>query len=198
MVLAGHGGVNEFDDHVLADTLQVAIAPVFKGIGRGFAAAFLRGALVSAAARVRVGFVRGTPHDVDATPVRLPAWDARSVVFVSVSDAAVMLFFKGVLGGIGIRIAARPESLDELLALFIGGKMKEGAALFRSDDIDDVFVQPLLILRIQLLEEILFLLFSFFCGFLDVLRGLLLILLGLLFLLRGSGADQGGECQRLC
>ena len=40
-------------------------------------------------------------------------------MFVGISDAAVVLFFKSVLGRIGVGIAPLPELLDELLALFV-------------------------------------------------------------------------------
>ena len=52
-------------------------------------------------------------------------------MLVRVSDAAIVLFLKIVVGQIGIRAAAQPELLDELFALFVGRELQEGLALFR-------------------------------------------------------------------
>src|ERR1700722_6584798 len=75
-------------------------------------------------------------------------------MLVRVGDAAVMLFFEGVFGGIRVGIAALPKLLDELLAFFVGLKVEEGATLFRGDDVNDVLVQPLLVLGVEFFVEI--------------------------------------------
>ena len=75
---------------------------------------------------------------VKAEKGKAGAWQ---VVFVSASRGKAKTYtysavedgnlHEGVFGGIRIRIAALPECFDELLALFVGGKMKERTALFR-------------------------------------------------------------------
>ena len=100
----------------------------------------------------------GTPHDVHAAAIRLPARNARSEMFVGVGDAAIVLFFKIVFRQIGIRAAAQPELLDELFALFVGGQLQEGLPLFGRNNVDDVFVQPLFIRTVEFLQR----LFQFF------------------------------------
>ena len=99
-------------------------------------------------------FVRRAVRDVDAAAVGLPARDARGVVLVGVGDAAVVLFLELVLDGIGRGVAAQPELLDELLALFVGLQPLEGRALFIGDDVGDVLVQPLAVGSLQLLAEL--------------------------------------------
>ena len=69
---------------------------------------------------MRFDFVGRAVRDVDAAAIGLPAGDAGSVMLVGVSDAAVVLFLELVLYGVGSGIAAQPELLDELLALFVG------------------------------------------------------------------------------
>ncbi len=69
-----------------------------------------------------------------------------------------MLFLELVFDGVGRGIAAQPELLDELLALFVGVQLLEGLALFIRDDVDDVFVEPLLPGGFQLFLERRFLL----------------------------------------
>ena len=85
-------------------------------------------------------------------------------MLVGVGDAAVVLFLEFVFYGVGRGIAAQPELLDELLALFVGVQLLEGCALFVGDDVDDVFVQPLLVGRFQLFLELLFLLLDLLFG----------------------------------
>ena len=80
---------------------------------------------------------------------------------VGIRDAAVMLFFVFVLFGIRSGVAAQPEVLDELLPLLVGLELLEGFAFFVGDDLDDVFVQPLLIRRLKLFAKLLFVLFLF-------------------------------------
>ena len=162
VVLARHGGVDELDDDVVADAFDVAVAPLLERIGGGFAAAFFHGPLVGAAGGMRFDFVRRPVHDVDAAAVGLPAGDARSVMLVGVRDAPVVLFLELVFFGVGRGIAAQPELLDELLALFVGAQALERCPLLVGDDVGDVFVQPLLIRRFQLFAQ-LFACF-FFCS----------------------------------
>ncbi len=109
-------------------------------------------------------FVGRAVGDVDAAAVGLPAGNTRSVMLVGVGDAAVVLFFELVLDGIRGGIAAQPELLDELLALFVGLQPFEGGALFIGDDVGHVFVQPLAIGGLELLAELRFALLAFLFG----------------------------------
>ena len=69
---------------------------------------------------MRLDLVRRSVRDVDAAAVGLPAGNAGGVMLVGVGDAAVVLFLELVLDGVRRGIAAQPELLDELLALFVG------------------------------------------------------------------------------
>ena len=65
---------------------------------------------------MRFDFVGRAEGDVDAAAIGLPSGDTGGVPLVGVGDAAVVLFLVLVLGGVGRRVAAQPELLDELLA----------------------------------------------------------------------------------
>ncbi len=144
-IFAAHAGVDEFDDDFLADAFDVAIAPVFKGEGRGLAAAFFHGAFVGAARGMRLDFIGLAVHDVDAAAIGLPAGHAGGEMLVGVGDALVVLFLIFVLFGVGGGIAALPEGFNEVVALFVVRELLEGGALFVGDDVDDVLVEPLLV-----------------------------------------------------
>src|SRR5579864_9021447 len=120
-------------------------------------------------------FIRRSPGYVNSTTVCFPAGNARSKMLVGICDATVMLFFKSVLWRIGIRIAPLPERLDELLALFIRLQMNERVPLLRRNDVDNVLVQPLLILGIELFEELLI---ALTFGLALLAAGLVLLLVG--------------------
>ncbi len=66
-------------------------------------------------------------------------------MLVGVGDALVVLFLIFVLFGVRSGVAALPEGFDEVVALFVVRELLEGGALFVGDDVDDVFVQPLLV-----------------------------------------------------
>ena len=66
-------------------------------------------------------------------------------MFVGVFYAAVVFFFEFVFFGVRGGIAALPEGFDELVTLFVVGKLLERLSLFVRNNIDDVFVQPLLV-----------------------------------------------------
>ena len=85
------------------------------------------------------------PHDVDAAAIGPPARHAGGEMLVGVGDAAVVFFLVFVLRRVGRGIAAQPELLDELVALFVVGELLKGRHFFRSDDVSDVLVQPLLV-----------------------------------------------------
>src|SRR5208282_2726982 len=104
-------------------------------------------------------------NDVNAAAIRLPARHAGGKMFVGVGDALVMLFLVFVLFGIGSRVTALPEGLDEVVALLVIRKLLEGRALFVRDDPDHVLFQPLLVGLAQLdLEGSLVLRFLFLIG----------------------------------
>src|SRR6266478_2367961 len=112
--------------YVFANAFQIAPAPCFPRIRGCGAAALFHRPVVSTACGVRFHFIRRTPHDVHAAPVSLPSRDAVSIVFVGVSNEAVMLFLKIVLRQVRIAAAPQPELLDELFALFVGIQLQEG------------------------------------------------------------------------
>src|ERR1043165_8423429 len=142
-VLAGHGRIDELDDNVAAHALDVAVAPLFARERRRRAAAFLGRPFVAAAAGMRFLFVGRTVRNVHAAAVGLPTGDARREILIGVGDAAVVLFLELVFHRVRGGVAAQPEVLDELLALFIGLQPLEGGALFIGDDVRDVLVEPL-------------------------------------------------------
>src|SRR6202162_1984111 len=118
------------------------------------AAALFGRPLVGPTGGVRLDLVCRAMNDVDAAAVRLPSGDARSEVLVGISDAAVVLFLEFILDGVGSGVAAQPELLDELLALLVGAELEEGLPLFVGDDVQDVFLEPLLIRGVQLFEKL--------------------------------------------
>jgi hypothetical protein len=63
-------------------------------------------------------------------------------MLVGVSDAFVILFLELVFVGVRVRVAPPPESLYELLALFIRFQLFEGFPLFIRDDVGDILFQP--------------------------------------------------------
>ena len=80
-------------------------------------------------------------------------------MLIGISNALVVLFFIFVFFGVRGRIAALPEGFDKVVALFIVRELPEGGALFVGDDVNDVFVEPLLVRLAQfLLESLLILL----------------------------------------
>ena len=145
MKLASHGGIDKFQDDVRPNTVDVTISPLLEGKGGSLAAPLLLGPHVGAAAGVRVVFVRGTVHDVNPPAITLPTGNAGSVVLVGVSDAAVIFLFELVLRTARAGVPPLPESLDELLALFIGRELFEGRPLFVRYDVGDFFGDPLLV-----------------------------------------------------
>ena len=83
-------------------------------------------------------------------------------MLVRVRNAAVVLFLKVVFRKVRIAASPQPELLDELFALFARAQLQKRCPLFRRDDVYHVFVQPLLVLGIQLLQCPAHFLFLFF------------------------------------
>ena len=202
VVLAAHRRIDEFDDHVRADPLEVAIAPLLKGVSGRLAAAFFHRPLVGAARGMRLDFVRRSVDDVDSAAIRLPARNARRVALVGVGDAPVVLFLELVLHRVRRRVAPQPELLDELLPFLVRAQVLEDLAFFVRDDVDDVFVQPLLVRRHQLLLELLRLAPGFLLGHRLgqrlPLRAVVLLVLGLVvhLVLKGRQAPADAQNQR--
>ena len=109
-------------------------------------------------------------------------------MFVGVGNAAVVLFLEIVVGEIGIAASAEPELLDKLLALLVGLQLEKGVALVRSDDIDHVLLEPLLVGVIELLQCLLHLPLG---GFIDFFGGWRVA--GILCILGKSYRQPDGE-----
>ena len=76
---AGPVGIDKLDFDVVADTFDMAVAPVFKRPRRG---------------RVRIDFIRRPINDEDPAAICLPSWNALiGKTSVGVSDAPVVFFF---------------------------------------------------------------------------------------------------------
>ncbi len=90
-----------------------------------------------------IDFIGRPKHDVHVAAVGLPSGDAGGEVLVGVGDAAVVFFLKLVFFGVGGGIAALPEGLNELVALFVVGELHERGFFFVADDPANIFVEPL-------------------------------------------------------
>src|SRR5208283_2331579 len=145
VVVAAHAGIDEFDHYFLTYTFKVTIAPGFKRECGCLAAAFFHWALVRSAGGMRIDFVRRTVHDVHTAAIGLPARNASSKMLVGVGYAPVVLFLVFVLFRIRSGVAALPESFNEIIALFIVGKLLECGSFLVGDNPDYVLVQPLLV-----------------------------------------------------
>src|SRR5215471_10446167 len=160
VIFAAHTGVDEFNDDFLANSLNVAIAPLLEGKGGGGAAALFHGALVGTTGGMGLDFVGLAEDDIDAAAIGSPAGDACCVMLIGIGDALVVLFLKFVLFGVGRGIAALPESFNEVIALFVVRELLEGGTLFIGDDVGDVLVKPLFVGLAQLLLKSLGVLFT--------------------------------------
>ena len=108
MVFAGAGGIDKPEFDVVADVFEMAIAPDIEGIDGGGAAALFGGTVVGAAGGVGIDFVGRAPEDIDVAAIGFPAGDSGGEAVVGVSDAAIVFFTLGVIGRVGIGIAAAP------------------------------------------------------------------------------------------
>ena len=150
-VFAGHGGVDEFDQHLIAQvrSLQVAVAPDFEGVGAGDSPAFVNGTGVAPAARMGLDFVGRTEGNVDPPPIRQPPRGPGREPLVGIGDAPVMLIPGLVHDRIGIGIPPQPELFDELVPFIVGGQLPEGSLFFLRNDVTGVFTNPLLEIAIR-------------------------------------------------
>jgi hypothetical protein len=71
-------------------------------------------------------------------------------MFVGVSDSLVVFLAIFVFVGVRIGIAAAPKLFDETFPLVIGFQFLKRFALFVSDDVSDVLVEPVLVGFLQL------------------------------------------------
>src|SRR5260221_5207086 len=83
--------------------------------------------------------------------IRHPPGHPRREVLIAILDASIVLVFELIIFAVRIRIAAVPEGLDELLALFFVGELHKRLALLIADDPAHVLVEPLLVVRTELL-----------------------------------------------
>src|SRR5664279_5926658 len=123
MIVAAHAGIDKLEVDLLANSLEVAVAPILKGIGGSLATAFFHRTAVAATRGMRVNLVGWTPHNVNAPTVGSRPWDSRRKMFVGVGDAAVVLFLEFVLRRVRSRIAAQPELFDKLVTLLVVRKL---------------------------------------------------------------------------
>src|SRR5581483_10186552 len=151
---------------------------------------------------MRIDLIRRTIDDINAATVGHPAGLACREVLVGVLDPAIVLVLEFVVFAVRIGIAALPEGLDELVALFIIRELHEGFALVVGNDPAHVFVQPLAVLSSQFaLQRLGIFLLSLFVkrtfkriGRIVVgLLGVLTILLGRLTIIR---TRAGVSCRK--
>src|SRR5262249_25368995 len=127
---------------------------------RGRSAALFHRTFVQSTAGMRINLVRRTKLDVDHSAIGSPSRLARCEVLVGIRDAAIVLFFVFVLYRVRSRVAAKPELLNELVALLVVGELLERLALFVGDNPPHVLVLPLLVRSAQLRLHRLLLFFS--------------------------------------
>src|ERR1019366_7652369 len=108
------------------------------------------GALVAAAGGMGLDLIRRPKHNVSPAAVGLPTGNSGRVVLVGICYTPVVLFFELVLFCIWRGIAALPEGLDELVALFVVRELHEGGSFLVGDNPAHVLVQPLLVSLAQL------------------------------------------------
>src|SRR5262249_41496507 len=141
VILARASRIDKFELDVFADSLQMAVPPLFPSVCGRRAATFLERAIIGAPGSMGFDFVRRAPKNIDVAAVGAPARYARREVLVRVGDPAVVFFFKAILIGFGIGIPEIKQGLDELVALFVGTKAQKSLAFLLCDDVDEVFVE---------------------------------------------------------
>ena len=119
-VLSRPTRVDKLDLDVRADSFKVPVPPDLERIGRRRPSSFPDWAIVAATGGVRFDLIWLAKHDVDPAPIGLPSRDTAGVLLVGIGDPLVILLAVLVDIRVGIRIAAQPELLDELLALVVG------------------------------------------------------------------------------
>ena len=111
---------------------------------------------------MRFVFIGWSKGDVDATAIRFPTRNARSIPFIGIGDAAIVFFLKFVFSGIGSRIATQPELFNELFAFIFSAQTFEGSFFFVSDDVEYVLIQPLAVRSFQFFAQLFFATLLFF------------------------------------
>src|SRR6516165_860600 len=88
-------------------------------------------------------------------------------MLIGVRNSAIVLFFEVIIRQVRIAAAPQPELFDELLAFLAGVQLQKSGALGRRNDVYHIFIEPLLVLGIELFKSLahfLFLLFGEFLG----------------------------------
>src|SRR6266849_357195 len=156
-VLAAHGGVYKLDVYVVADSIDVAVAPLFKRVGGSGSATFFERPFVGAAGGVGLNFIGRAVDDIDAATIGFPTGDAGRKTLVGVGDAPVVFFLELVFFGIGSRVATEPELFDELLALIVGAEAFPSLLFLIRDDVGNVLIEPLFVGSFELFAQLFFL-----------------------------------------
>src|SRR5579863_989304 len=117
--------IGELHMDVVADAFNEAITPVFVRRFR------------RRSDGMRVDLVRRAERDIDSPAIRLPTrrFGLRAKVFIRVTDPPVMLGSERVLDRARRGVAARPELLNECLALAVGLKLIESIPLRIGDNV---------------------------------------------------------------
>ena len=92
-------------------------------------------------------------NDVNAAPIGHPARLSTGKALVGIRDPPVVFFLVLVDGRPQVRVAPAPELLDELLLLLHGAQAVEHVQLFIGDDVDDVLLEPFLVVILLLFLE---------------------------------------------
>ena len=127
--------------------------PDLKGEGGGVAAALLHRPFVASAGGMRIDAVGLAEGDVDVSTVGKPAGLAGREVLIRIGDPGIVLIAEFIFRAVRVGVAPLPEHLDKLLTLLLVGEVFERPGLFVRDDPAHILVQPLLILRAQLVLD---------------------------------------------
>src|SRR5689334_15133238 len=109
---------------------------------------------------MRFHLISGTVHDVNAAAVGLPAGNAGGKMLVGVGDAPVDLVLVRIVNAVRSGVAALPELLDELIALFVVAQFEKSFALLVGNDPAHVLIEPFLVSLAQLNVQRLFVLLA--------------------------------------
>src|SRR5690349_12754355 len=113
---------------------------------------------------MRFHLVSGTVHDVNAAAVGLPSGNSGGKMLVGVGYAPVKLVLVRVVHAVRSGVAALPELLDKLIALFVVAQFQKSFALLVGNDPAYVLVEPFLVGLAQLDVQRLFVPFALLLG----------------------------------
>jgi hypothetical protein len=77
-------------------------------------------------------------------------------MFISIGNAAIVLFFEFVLLRVRCGIATPPEGFNKIVALSAVAELAKSRFFFWSDDVPHIILQPLLIGLLQLCRFLVF------------------------------------------